>query len=198
MLQLVFFLTFVLCWSTVAVVQSPSHVQLSEIPWTAAHHAPLSFTISWSLHRFMSIHELVMLSNHPILCCPLLLLPSIFPSITVFSSKSALHIMWPKYWSFSVSISPSNEYSGLISFRFDWFDLLEVQGTLRSLVIFMDIQWRDSAIHMHVSILPQTPLPSRLPHNTKQSPLCCAAWPCWWSVLNIAALLLLLLLLFLT
>ena len=103
-------------------------------PWTTACQASLSFTISWSLHRFMSIHELVMLSNHPILCCPLLLLPSIFPSITVFSSKSALHIMWPKYWSFSVSISPSDEYSGLISFRFDWFDLLEVQGTVQSLL----------------------------------------------------------------
>ena len=102
-------------------------------PWTAAHQASLSFTISWSLLRFMSI-ESVMPSNHRILCHPLLLLPSIFPSIRVFSNDSALLIRWPKYWSFSFSISPSNEYSGLISFRIDWFDLLAVQGTLKSLL----------------------------------------------------------------
>ena len=90
--------------------------------------ASLSFTISWSLFKLMSI-KLMMLSNHLILCCPCLLLPSIFPTIRVFSSELTLHISWPKYWSFSFSISPSKEYSGLISFRIDWFDLLAVQGT---------------------------------------------------------------------
>ena len=93
----------------------------------------LSITYSWSLLKLMSI-ELVMPSSHLILCRPLLLLPSIFPSIRVFSNESALHIMWPKYWSFSFSISPSNEHSGLISFRMDWLDLLTVQGTLKSLL----------------------------------------------------------------
>ena len=105
----------------------------SAAPWTAAHWASLSFTISWSLLKLMSL-ELVMLSNHLILCCPLLLSPSVFPSIRVFSSESALHLRWPKYWSFSFSISPSNEYSGLISYRIDWFDLLAVQGTHKSLL----------------------------------------------------------------
>ena len=102
-------------------------------PWTAACQASLSFTISQSLLKLMSI-ESVMPSNHLILCRPLLLLPSIFPSITVFSRQSALPIRWSKYWSFSFSISPSNEYSGLISFRLDWLDLLAVQGTLKSLL----------------------------------------------------------------
>ena len=102
-------------------------------PWTAEHQAPQSFTISQSLLKLMSI-ELVMPSNHLILCLLLLFLPSIFPSIRVFSNESALHIRWPKYWSFSFSISPSNEYSGLTSFRIDWFDLLAVQGTLKSLL----------------------------------------------------------------
>ena len=102
-------------------------------PMTAAHQASLSFTISWSLLKHMSI-ESVMPSNHLILCHPLLLLPSIFPSIRVFSSEWALHIRWPKYQSFSFSISPSNEYSGVISFRMNWFDLLAVPGTLKSLV----------------------------------------------------------------
>ena len=101
------------------------------IPWTAAHQASLSFTISQSLLRFMSI-ESVMLSNHFILCHPLLLLPSIFPSMRVFSNDSALHIRQPEYWCFS--ISPSNDYSWLIPFRMDWFDLLAVQGTLKSLL----------------------------------------------------------------
>ena len=110
---------------------SLSHVWLFVTPWTAACQASLSFTISKSLFKFMSI-ELVMLSNHLILCHLLLLLPSIFPSIRVFSNESALHIRWPKYWSFSFSISHYNEYSGLISFRIDWFDLLAVQGTLKS------------------------------------------------------------------
>ena len=100
-------------------------------PWTAAYQAFLSFTIFWSLLKLMCI-ESVVLSNHLILCCPLLLLPSIFPSIRVFYNESGLPIRWPKYWSFS--ISPSSEYSGLNSFRIDWFDLLAVQGTLKSLL----------------------------------------------------------------
>ena len=103
------------------------------IPWTAVCQAFLSFTISRSLLRFVFI-ESVMLSNHLILCFPLILLPSIFPSIRVFSSESAFHIRCPKYWSFSFSISPSKDYSGLISFRIDWFDLLAGQGTLKSLL----------------------------------------------------------------
>ena len=114
------------------VVRSLSCVWLFATPWTAAHQVSLSFTISQSLLKLMSV-ELMMPSNHLILCCRLLLLPSVFPSIRVFPSESALHIRWPKYWSFSFSISPSNEYSGLISFRMDWLDLLAVQGTLKSL-----------------------------------------------------------------
>ena len=114
-------------------VQSLSHVQLLVTPWTAAHQASLSITNSWSLLKLMSI-ESMMPSNHLILCHPLLLPPSIFPSIRVFSSESVLCITWLKYWSFSFSISPSNEYSGLISFRTDWLDLLAVQGTLKRLL----------------------------------------------------------------
>ena len=106
---------------------------LTVTPWTAACQASLSITNSLSLLKLMSI-EAVMPSNHLILCLPLLLPPSIFPSIRVFSNKSVLHIRWPKYWSFSFSISLSNEYSGLISFTIDWFDLLAVQGTLKSLL----------------------------------------------------------------
>ena len=102
-------------------------------PWTAACQASLSITNSWGLFKLMSIQS-AMTSNHLILCCPLLLPPSIFPSIRVFSNESALCIRWLKYWSFSFSISPSNEYSGLISFRMAWLDLLEVQGTLKSLL----------------------------------------------------------------
>ena len=102
-------------------------------PWIAALQASLSFTNSQSLFKLMSI-ELVMLSNHLILCHPLLLLPSVFPSIRVFSNESALHLRWPKYCSFNFSLSPSNEYSGLISFRIDWFDLLAIQGTHKSLL----------------------------------------------------------------
>ena len=102
-------------------------------PWTAACQAFLSITNFWTLLKLRSI-ESVMPSNHLILCRPLLLLPSIFPSLRVFSNDSVLHIRWPKYWSFSFSISPSNEYSGLISFRIDWFDLFAVQGTLKSLL----------------------------------------------------------------
>ena len=111
---------------------SHCHVQLSATPWTAAHEASLSITNSQSLLKLMSI-ESVMPSNHLILCHPPLLLPSVFPSIRVFSNESVLHIRWLKYWSFSFSISPSDEYLGLISFRMDWLDILAVQGTLKSL-----------------------------------------------------------------
>ena len=117
----------------IVVVQSLDHVQLFVTAWTAALWTSLSFTIPRSLLKLMSI-DLVMPSNHLILCCPLLLLPSIFPSIRVFSNELALHIRWPKYWSFSFRISPSNEYFGLTSFRIDWFHLLAVQGTLKSLL----------------------------------------------------------------
>ena len=108
-----------------------SHVQLSATPWNAARQASLSITKSRSLLRLRSTKS-VMPSDHLILCCPLLLLLSVFPTIRVFSSELALHIRWPKYWCFS--ISPSNEYSGLISFRMDWLDLLAIQGTLKSLL----------------------------------------------------------------
>ena len=108
------------------VVQPLSHVQHFVTSWSAAFQASLSFTISWSLLKLMSI-ELVMPSNHFVLCCPLLLLPSVFPRIRVFSNESALCIRWPKYWSFSFGIGPSNEYSGLISFRIDWLNLLAVR-----------------------------------------------------------------------
>ena len=114
-------------------VQSLSRVQLFATPWTAARQASLSITNSWSLHKPMPI-ESVMPSSHLILCHPLLLLPSIPPSIRVFSNESALSIRLPKYWSFSFTISPSNEHSGLISFRMDWWDLLAVKGTLKSLL----------------------------------------------------------------
>ena len=107
--------------------------QLFVTPWTTARQASLSLTISWSLLKLTSI-ESVIPSNHLVLCHLLLLLPSIFPNIRVFSSESALRIRWPKYWIFSFSISPSDEYSGLISFRTDWFDFLAVQGTLKSLL----------------------------------------------------------------
>ena len=121
---------------TVSSVQLLSHVQLFGVagtPWTAARQASLSITNSWSLLKLVSI-ESVMPSNHLILCCHLLLLPSIFPSIRVFSNESTLCMRWPKYWSFSFSIIPSKEIPGLISFRMDWLDLLAVQGTLKSLL----------------------------------------------------------------
>ena len=117
----------------ISSVQLLSHVQLFVTPWTAALQASLSITNSQSLLKLMST-ELVMPSNHLILCCSLLLLPSIFPSIRIFSNESALRMRWPKYWSFSFNISSSNEYPGLISFRMDWLDLLAVQGTLKSLL----------------------------------------------------------------
>ena len=114
-------------------VQSLSCVRLFAAPWTAARQASLSITNSRSLPRFMFI-ESVMPSNHLILCCPLLLPPSIFPNIRVFSNESSLRIRWPKFWSFSFNISPSSEHPGLISFRIDWLDLLAVQRTLKSLL----------------------------------------------------------------
>jgi len=119
--------------SSISSVQSLSCVCFFATPWTAACQASLSIINSRSLLKLISIKS-VKLSNHLILCCPLLLLPSIFPSIRVFSNKSVLHIRWPKYCSFSFSISPSNEYSGLISFSFDWLDVLAVQGTFKSLL----------------------------------------------------------------
>ena len=119
--------------SVIHSVQSLSHVWLSVTPWTAASQASLSITNSWSPPKPIST-ELVMPSNHLILCHPLLLLPSIFPSIRVFSNESALCMRWPKYWSVSFNISPSNEHPGLISFRMDWLGLLAFQGTLKSLL----------------------------------------------------------------
>ena len=122
--------------------------------WTAARHASLSITNSWSLLKLLSI-ESVMSSYHVILCHPLLLLPSIFPTGRVFSSESVLRIRWPKYWSFSFSISPSGDYSGLISFRTDWFDLLAVQGTLKSLLQHhsskASILWRSAFFMVQLS-----------------------------------------------
>ena len=120
-------------WTKFSSVQSLSHVWLIETPWTAACQASLSITNSQSLLKLMST-ESVMPSSPLILCGPLLLPPSIFPSIRVFPNESTLHIRWPKYWSFSFSISLSNQYSGLICFRIDWMDLLAVQGTLKSLL----------------------------------------------------------------
>ena len=117
----------------VVVVQLLCYIQLFATPWTAVCQASQSFTTSQSLLKLMSI-ESMMPSNHLILCHPVLLLPSIFRSIRVFSNESTLHIRWPKYWSFSFNISPSNEYSRLIPFRIDWFDPLAVQGTLKSLL----------------------------------------------------------------
>ena len=127
------FLVVTLCSSYVSSVQSLSCVWLFVTPWTTAHQASLSITNSWRPPKPMSV-ESVMPSYHLILCRLLLLRLSIFPSIRVFSNESALHIRWPKYWSFSFNISPSNEHPGLISFRMDWLDLLVVQGTLKSLL----------------------------------------------------------------
>ena len=131
LLTQLFLVTGWLLSRSVSSVQSLSRVRHFATPWTATRQASLSITNSQSFLKLMSI-ESVMSSNHLILCCPLLILPSIFPSIRVFSHKSVLCNRWPKYWSFSFSISPSNEYSGLISFRMDWLDLLAVQGTLKS------------------------------------------------------------------
>ena len=128
-------------------VQSLSHVQLFETPWTTAHQASLSITNSQSLPKFISI-ELVMPSNHLILCHPLFLPPSVFPSISVFSNESALCIRRPKYWSFSFSINPSIEHSGLTSFRMDWLDLLAVQGTLKSLLQHHSSKSSESEVYL--------------------------------------------------
>ena len=125
----VFFVSYI-CISSVQLL---SHFQLLATQWAASHQASLYITNSWSLLKLMSI-ESVMSSNHLIFCCPLFFLPLIFPSIRVFSNESVLLIRWPEYWNFSFNINPSNEYSGLISFRIDWFDLLEVQGTLKILL----------------------------------------------------------------
>ena len=139
-------------------VQSLSHVQLFVTPWTAAHQASLSVTNSQSSLKLMSI-ESVMPSNHLILCHPLLP-PSIFPSIRVFSNKSVLHIRWPKYWTFNFNISPSNEYPGLISFRIVWLDLLEVQGTLKSLLHHQNLKasilWHSAFFIVQLSYLYNT------------------------------------------
>ena len=128
--------TLLLLVQTEMCCQCKTHTGLCSLivvtRWSTTRQAPLSSTISWSLLKFM-FRELVMLPNHLVLCCPLLLLPSIFPSIRGFSNESALPFRWPKYWSLSFNINPSNEYSGLISFRIDWFDLLAVQGILKSL-----------------------------------------------------------------
>ena len=136
----------------VVVVQSLSHVRFLATPWTVAHQASLSIAISWSLLKRMSI-ESMMPSNHLALCRPLLLLPSIFPSIKVFSNQSALCMRWPKYWSFS--LSPFNEYLGLISFRMDWFDFLAVQGTLKSLLQYhsskASILWHSAFVIIQLS-----------------------------------------------
>ena len=141
------------------VDQSLSSVWLFVTPWTAAHQACLSFTISQSLLRLKSI-ESVMSSNDLILCHPLLLPPSILPGIRVFSNESALRIRWPKYWSFSFSISPSNEYSGLLSFRMDWLDLFPAQGTLKSLLqhhsLKASILWHSAFFIVQLSHLHMT------------------------------------------
>ena len=129
----IIYLPFILFMLQFSSVQSLSRVWLFATPWIAARQASLSITNSWSLLKLMPI-ESVMPSSHLIPCRPLLLLPPIPPSIRVFSNESTLHMRWPKYWSFSFSISPSNEHSGLISFRMDWLDLLAVQGTLKSLL----------------------------------------------------------------
>ena len=134
-------------------VQSLSRVQIFATPWTAACQASLSITNSWNLLKLMSIQS-VMPSKHLKVCCPLLL-TSIVPSIRVFSNESELHIRWPEYWSFSFSTSPSNEYSGLISFRIDWFDLLAVQGTLKCLLQHhstkASILWRSAFFTVQLS-----------------------------------------------
>ena len=144
----------VLICISLSSVQLLSHVQLFVTPWTAAHPASLTITNSWSLLKLMTI-ESVMPSNHLILCRPLLLLPSIFPSIRVFSNESVLWTGWPKYWSFSFNISPFNEYSGLISFRLDWLDLLAVQETLKSLLQYhsskASILWRSAFFTVQLS-----------------------------------------------
>ena len=132
----------------ISSVHSLSHVWFFATPWTVTWQASLSITNSQSLLKLVSI-EPVMPSNHLILCCSLFLLPSLFPSTRVFSNESSLPIKWSRYWSFSFSISPSNEYSGLISFRMDWFDLLAVQGTLKSLVQHHSSKVSNSLVYIY-------------------------------------------------
>ena len=160
------------------VVQSPINVRFFVTPWTAARQASQPPTISWSLPRFKS-NALVMASSHLILWRPLLLLPSIIPSIRVFSSELALGIRWPKYWSFSFSISPSNEYSGLISFKIDWFDLLAVQRTFKSLLQYHS--WK-TAILQHSALFM---VEFSQPYVTTRKALLCgplsAKWCLWFS-----------------
>ena len=141
----------------------------SATSWSIVHQTSLSLTVSQSLLKLMSI-ESMMPSNHLILCHLLLLLPSIFPSITVFSNESVLHIRWPKYWSFSFSISPSNEYSGLISFRTDWSDLLAVQGILQSLIQHQS--WKASILWCSTFFLVQLPHLYKKNHNFDHTDLC--------------------------
>ena len=149
------------------VVQSLSCIWLFATPWTPAHQFSLPTAISQSWLKLMSI-ELVMPSNHLILCHPLLP-PSVFPSIRVFSSEAVLRIRWPKYWSFSFSISPSNEYSGLIFFRIDWFDLFVVQGTLKSLL-------EHTAVQKHQFFVVQPPLWSNSPYMTTGKTIPLTKW----------------------
>ena len=141
-------------WLIFSSVQSLSHARLFETPWIAARQVSLSITNSWSSFKLMSIKS-VMPSSHLILCLPLLLLPPIPPSIRVFSNESTLHMRWPKYWSFSFSIIPSNEHSGLISFWMDWLDLLAVQGNLKSLLQHhsskVSILWRSAFFTVQLS-----------------------------------------------
>ena len=158
-------------WLFFAAAHSLSRVQLFVTSSAAACQAPLSFTTSWHLLKLMSV-ESVMPSNHLILCRPRLLLPSIFPSIRIFSNESVFSIRWPKYWSFSFIISPSNEYSGLISFRNDWFDLLAVQGTLKSLLQHHSSKASISYKHTYIhSLLALSPTPSTHHPNSRSSQL---------------------------
>ena len=170
-------------WLPYLVVQSLSHVRLFATPWTPAHQDFLSFTISQGLLKLMSVESMTP-SNHLILCRPLLLLPSVFPSIRVFFSELALRIRWPKYWNFSFSISPSNEYSELISFRIDWLDLLAFQGTLKSLLqqhnssnlwqlaFFQSSLWSNSHIYSRLQEKPQLWLYRPLSSKWKQTIPC--------------------------
>ena len=173
-----FLLTFIYMRSKISSVQfSHSIVSDSVTTWTTAHQASTSITNSWSLPKLMSF-ELVMLSNHLILCRPLLLLPSIFPNIKVFSNESALRIRWPKYWSFSFNISPSNEHPGLISFRMDWLDLPAVQGTLKSLLQHhtskASILWRSAFFTVLLSH----------PYMTTGKTIALTRWTFWQTKIN--------------
>ena len=170
----------VFCATHRQAAQSLSHVWLFATPWTAACQASPSIANFWSLLKLMSI-KLVMPSSHLLLCCLLLLLPSIFPSFGVFSNESVLHIRWPKYWNFSFNISPSNEYSGLISFRIDWFDLLAVQGTLKqtkALILCSRYFFREQEKSLPKFLLDNTSLPFSNPlilHKTTS-----AKKNIWW------------------